>query len=1346
MLSIINLVRRSCRGITAKATFRVDSVMATVFVLILSSLMLFVLSAGQAHADGALVAEYRFDDVAWCTPVTALDTVGGHHGTLNSGVTWQDSPASGGKPINGSAAGFSGGAIDILGLPVDTTANAVNSVSFWMFWDGTNNVMPLGFGAHDLWLQGGSFGFNTFNSDIYGIASAGLAGGWHHVAAVFTNGNVAANKLWVDGVPQALTQRSTSPNNANAVVSSHMRLSGVWGYGGYQFSGMLDGVRVYTGLLTQSQIDADRALTSPGVNCPPPPPPTLLAHYRLDDNWEVTHSAVNSVTGGPTGNFLTTYATKVAAPKAAPNKPNTCSGAAFNGASGSMRSTGVAFDLNAGGKNSVSFWMYWTGGNSQMPFGFALHDLWLSNGYFGFNTAGSDVYGISSAGLANGWHHVAAVFTNGNMSGNKLWIDGVLQTLTLLQGTPDNTKAYASSTFQLSSWTNDNNYRFGGTIDEVKLYRGALTDAMVLSNASDICVVADWQMDEPSWNGTANEVKDSGAGLYHGRARIANGSTSVPSTSFVSPAKSSGSTSTCSYGEFDQVAAPVRTYSYVELSSFPPLPSSFTFAAWIRSTNASAQHQRILVRDDANDGWGLSLADGTGQPELRFFNRSITNSGVASGQGRNPNCGVFCLDTDPVLTSNAWYYIAAAIDTAGKTVTLYVFDAAGVLKAQTSSAFAGNWVDGTGLVTIGGESSASSEGTQAAWHFLGNIDELRIFSGVLSLSDIQSMLARTRTCVGLAIKPANFNCVESGANASTGHLYTKRAGSPFAFDVVALKADGSVETTYASDSDKTVTIEWVDGAGAAACSARSAISPAVSQTLGFTKANQPLEQGRKSVASMTVSKAYADLRCRVTDANQSPSIVGCSTDDFAVRPSNFTVTSSANADGSGASASAVPAIKTGSNFSLTAASGVVGYDALPKIDPGQIGAHVGGVQTGTLAGAFGNADPTTGSATGASFTYSEVGYVNLAANGVYDDSFTAVDSSVGDCTADFSNAAVGGKVGCMFGNASTTPYFGRFIPDHFKVMSPTFTPGCSAGSYTYMDQVLTLNATVEAQNSTNAATKNYSGTFAKGVISVQMENANNGIPVPVARLAGLVAPGWSAGVYPFAATRFSRSAGPDGPYDALDIGLDVADETALAANARPYLQVRDMDASSITCAPDLTGLSIAAGVCTATKMVSATRVRFGRLRIGNAYGSELLDLSVPVQSQYWNGTAFVQNSADNCTSLAGSNVSLARYQGGLSAVHMGASHVIVAPIVAGIGRIKLTKPTPATQGSVDLFLNLGSVGSPSNCPGLAASGSVSAALPYLSGMWCGSNSDRDPVARATFGVFKSPLIYRRENY
>ena len=54
------------------------------------------------------VAEYRFDDVTWCTPVTALDSLGAHHGTLVGSVGWQDSPAAGIKPIHGAAAGFSG--------------------------------------------------------------------------------------------------------------------------------------------------------------------------------------------------------------------------------------------------------------------------------------------------------------------------------------------------------------------------------------------------------------------------------------------------------------------------------------------------------------------------------------------------------------------------------------------------------------------------------------------------------------------------------------------------------------------------------------------------------------------------------------------------------------------------------------------------------------------------------------------------------------------------------------------------------------------------------------------------------------------------------------------------------------------------------------------------------------------------------------------------------------------------------------------------------------------------------------------------------------------------------------
>lgn len=273
-----------------------------------------------------------------------------------------------------------------------------------------------------------------------------------------------------------------------------------------------------------------------------------------------------------------------------------------------------------------------------------------------------------------------------------------------------------------------------------------LGTASAIGTILDDDFIAEWRMDEASWNGTTNEVLDSSGSGHHGTASISAGSTPRPTTTSGSPAYTSGSQSTCRYGQFDTTSSPVRTYGTVVGSTIPALPSSFTFSAWIRSTNPSQSGQRILVRDDAQNGWGFSLGD-PGSARVRFFNRNIGTAANLTGNGSiGCGSGTFCLDTAAVITANNWFYVAVTIDTVAKRITHYVFNQAGTLLSNTSATYPGTWADGTGVLALGGETAASSEGRTAAFHFNGNIDEVRISYGALSQSRIQSLMTRTRSC------------------------------------------------------------------------------------------------------------------------------------------------------------------------------------------------------------------------------------------------------------------------------------------------------------------------------------------------------------------------------------------------------------------------------------------------------------------------------------------------------------------------------------------------------------------------------------------------------------------------
>lgn len=1326
------------------------------------------------------VAEYRFDDVAWCTPASALDTVGGHNGTLIGSVTTQDSPVSGGKPVNGSAAGFSSSAIDITGLPLNLANGAVNSVSFWMYWDGTDNVMPMGFGSHDLWLRGGSFGFNTFNSDVFGIASTGLVNGWHHVAAVFTNGNVTANKLWIDGVQQTLTQRASSPNNANAVASTHLRLSGVWGNTGYLFSGKLDVVRIYSGLMTQAQVNADRVLTSSAVVCPPPPPPvpaTLVAHYQLNDNWDVTHAAVNSVAGAPAGTFSTPYVTKVATPAVAPNKPNTCFGGAFTATTGSLRTTGVSLDLSGGAKNSVSFWMYWTGGNSQMPFGFAIHDLWLQGGSFGFNSSNSDIFGIASAGLANGWHHVAAVFTNGNIPANKLWIDGVPQTLTQRASTPNNGNAHAANTFQFSGWTNSTGYRFGGTLDELKVYRGELTDSLVLSDYGASCVappLAEYRMDEGSWNGTTGEVLDySGNG---NNAQAFNGASTDSVTRAIV-----GNPGTCGYGVFDNGGTITRGYVQTPL---PNLNTDFTITAWIRTTDNTRSGQRIVIDDQNNSsGYGLSLADGTAG-RLRFYSRGI---------------GPVSLDSTYTIANNTWYFVAAVADFTSRRRTIYVYNQSGVLlNASTdAAAWTGTWGTDAGPVSIGGETNASGE-APASFHFRGNLDEVRVYQQVLIQSVLDEVAIQSHPCStaaphhirmshdgsGLTCTPEVLTVIACANAACTAPHFTAApvsgnviwAGAPGGSVPFNITAGGTTAVNLPVTTEQSVTLgtsaispaalnlsDCVNTGGGAACSlsfADSGLLLNMANHVSDTLQNITISAVRKADNALSCVPAFAgvtravNLKCvfnnpvsgtlpvRVAGAalnsagnpaatcDGTGQTLNLAFDGTGVAPVTMQyadvgrVTLNATYNGSGATGDA-GLLMTGTSAFVAAPASF----AFSNITPGSIKAGNQFSARITARNTSGVATPNFGKEIAAegvtlsSNLVSPLGGINpaISNNIIIGTNFTngvanlinLSWSEVGliTMTANLTSASYLGSGMTATGISANT---GAFTPDHFNTVTSSGML-CPTGLIPCSVQI---SGTV------------YSGQpFSTRLTAYSLSEAiTHNYDSAFAYSKQVTLSAWSV-----KDALGNDTINPAGgiltmntvPATAFNLGIANTNTPIYTFPASPTaptdIFVRALDTDSVSSRRAIATNSVEGGI----KVVS------GRSKISNAYGSELLPLQMTATVQYWNGTNWGNSTTDGFTQFnsnlnsAGGNVVPVIVNGPLALGNISVASPSLGTVSAGVRVFTLNRSS--VNGSVDLGLN---------APAYLFTGSNTAGVnPAIAG-------------RATFGVYKgnTDLIYQREAY
>jgi fimbrial isopeptide formation D2 family protein len=583
-----------------------------------------------------------------------------------------------------------------------------------------------------------------------------------------------------------------------------------------------------------------------------------------------------------------------------------------------------------------------------------------------------------------------------------------------------------------------------------------------------------------------------------------------------------------------------------------------------------------------------------------------------------------------------------------------------------------------------------------------------------------SGIERSFTTGSCSVTPTvnKLDAVEvSGAPLS--NINTKLAGTNFSLDVLGLTSGNLVDSSYT----RTVTPVLVDGSSSANCADMTALSGVTVTPSSATYASG--DAGRKAFV-FNSTRAAANVRVRMSD-NSTPPLNQCSTDAFAIRPTSFTMTSAnANADNAGLSTTATPAIKAaGANFSLAASSGVVGYNGTPVLDVTKRVAHGGAAQNGTLAGSFGAATANNGQASGAAFTYSEVGYFKLQANAVTDAAFAAIDSANGGCIAgSTSNVLSGGKYGCNIGSAESN-YFGRFYPDRFTLVANSIGPVSGAArTFFYMGEPFRVTATIEARNASNAITQNYTGSFAKGTPAAAAEDSNNGSNLAANLSWSSPLGAWSNGVYTLndANVVYTRnSTTPAAPLAALAIGIQMVDADG------PVLLARDMNPA--TAASD-TLCSLSDSTNCTFKTLGTTAFRYGQMVLFPTYGSELVTLAAPVELQYWNGSAFVLNGLDSTTTLTVGMIDLTALDA--------SSASGFAPTVSGIQAFS------GGRGYIRLSAN-GKAGKINPARILLGSNGMA----YLQGRLAGSATfSSNPAAPVIFGLYRKSdkVIFSRERY
>lgn len=901
------------------------------------------------------------------------------------------------------------------------------------------------------------------------------------------------------------------------------------------------------------------------------------------------------------------------------------------------------------------------------------------------------------------------------------------------------------------------------------------------STEPNASILANYRMDEASWNGTAGEIEDSSGNGNH--ASRTSGDLNTASTT---PARG-GDPGTCGYG----VITDNGGTDAVNTGLVPGTTGSVTF--WYRSnTNWNAEDQMLL---DAGANLGNNNADKhfylikRNNGDLQF---RLEDSADTASEADTANFG---------FTAGEWVHIGITWSLTGDLLQIYVNGALADDSTTNLNGTAGAW----NTLYIGDSRTVGVMGDDGGEYIEdainGQIDEVRIYSGELTPTEIIIDWLATHPCTsgpdhirilhdgeGLTCAPEqvlvracmDINCnneytgdvtttlvptgwvggdtISFNGGSTTAELRITTAGS------VTLDAGGTVplaanNTRCFNGITETCTLNFVDSGfifdvpNLTACRTSADITVTAVKTTDTGDTCAPAFSGARTVGFWS---GYANPTTGTQVVSVSGTPVGTTSPGTGINlnfdanaqavfnityPDAGMMQLNARYEGSGTEAGLV---MTGNDQFVSVPVGLA-VNATTDCPAGDASCPVFGIAGNafplTVRAACWVADGDTDLSdnpvtpnflmSGIPMTHNLIapggGDPGTLGTGSFD--FAAGDNGISTFNQTVSEVGVftftaTPAANAYFGQtipAATSPFIGRFRPSHFALsagmISDRVNMSCTPAS------TFTYMEEGQRLELTLTAQNAGSATTANYRGAFAMLDLNTPANLNIGAIDTTAPTPLSSRIN----TINSSGSWVNGVANPVFATISLDRDTAMANNG-PFTSLSWGIAPVDTDGVQMSSYNLDVNDDTTDDhtLVAVNELRFGRAFVESTSGSELLPLTLPVHIEHYNGTQFVRNTNDSCSIYNSVSLTFANRVS-----------LPTDPIATGNGTFISGTFDPANP----IQLNSG-----------GNSGSVDATLimpPYLQFDWDNDlNFNDDPTGKATFGIFdiNSRQIYTREVY